>query len=176
MSKTRVINLIAAPCTGKSTIAAHLFALMKYEGFDVELVSEYHKDLIYEEREETFKDELYTFAKQNHRLFRVNGKVDWVITDRPIILSTIYGKKSGIYNKSFNDIVLDEHHRYDNINILLEREGFEYDSKGRNQNEEESLSLIEDILEMLDSLQLDYCVFKSNLNTAQNIFDYISSL
>lgn len=46
--KTTVINLIGSPGTGKSTIAAELFARMKWLGFDVELVSEYAKELVWE--------------------------------------------------------------------------------------------------------------------------------
>ena len=38
--KTTVINLIGAPGTGKSTLASELFALMKWQGYDVEIVSE----------------------------------------------------------------------------------------------------------------------------------------
>ena len=56
--KTTVINLIGSPGTGKSTIAAELFARMKWLGFDVELVSEYAKELVWEQRHETFKNEL----------------------------------------------------------------------------------------------------------------------
>lgn len=174
MKDTKIINLIAAPCCGKSTLASHLFAKMKYKGLDVELISEYHKELVYEERYETFKDELYTFAKQNHRLFRVNGKVDWIVTDRPIILSTIYGKKYGDYKKSFVDIVLDEHSRYKNINILLERDGFSYDNNGRNQGEEENLEIGKEIKEMLKEFNIDYKLFKSNEKTIDKIMDYIA--
>lgn len=42
---TTVINLIGSPGTGKSTIASELFAKMKWQGFDVELVSKCCKSL-----------------------------------------------------------------------------------------------------------------------------------
>ena len=51
------------------------------------MVSEFAKDLVYENRMDTMKDELYIFAKQNHRLFRVKDKVDVIITDRPLLLT-----------------------------------------------------------------------------------------
>lgn len=35
--KTIVINLIAAPGTGKSTVASELFAKMKWEGMDIDI-------------------------------------------------------------------------------------------------------------------------------------------
>ena len=44
MKETLVINLIGGPCSGKSTIAAELFARLKKMGVHCELVSEYIKD------------------------------------------------------------------------------------------------------------------------------------
>ena len=43
LMKTIVINLIGSPGTGKSTLASELFSKMKWQGYDVELVSEYAK-------------------------------------------------------------------------------------------------------------------------------------
>ena len=69
MNKTLVINLFGGPGCGKSTTMARLFADLKTMGYNVEMVSEFAKDLVYEMRQETMKDELYIFAKQHHRLF-----------------------------------------------------------------------------------------------------------
>ena len=83
----KIINLIGEPSAGKSTIAAELFAKMKKAGYNVELVTEYAKDMVWENRNEMFSHQDYIFAKQNRRLARLNGKVDYVITDAPLILS-----------------------------------------------------------------------------------------
>ena len=143
--KSVVINLIGSPGTGKSTIASELFAKMKWLGFDVELVSEYAKELVWEERNETFKNELYLFAKQHHRLFRLNGKVKYVITDRPLILSLFYNQKYGDNSQQFRDMVLHEVDKFENINIFLKRTK-PYVTKGRNQTEEESDAFSEEML------------------------------
>lgn len=42
-----VINIFGAPGAGKSTTAAALFALMKLEGYKVELATEHAKDRYY---------------------------------------------------------------------------------------------------------------------------------
>ena len=47
--KTVVINLFGGPGCGKSTIAAELFAILKKQGYEVELVTEYAKDKVWEE-------------------------------------------------------------------------------------------------------------------------------
>ena len=150
--KTTVINLIGSPGTGKSTIAAELFARMKWLGFDVELVSEYAKELVWEQRHETFKNELYLFAKQHHRLFRLKGKVKFIITDRPLILSLFYNGKYGDGSENFKNLVLEEVNKFDNINIFLHRTK-PYVAKGRNQTEEESKEFAKEMLELVKT----YC-------------------
>ena len=87
---TYVINLIGSPGSGKSTLAALLFGEMKKLGYSVDLVTEYAKELVWEERNATFDDELYIFAKQNHRIFRLNEKVDFIVTDAPLLQKLYY--------------------------------------------------------------------------------------
>ena len=47
----RVVNLFAGPGSGKSTTASGLFHLLKLDNKKTELVTEYAKDAIYEQRE-----------------------------------------------------------------------------------------------------------------------------
>ena len=91
--ETLVVNFMGAPGAGKSTMAARIFSELKWKGYDVELVGEYAKELVFEQRHQTFKNELYIFAKQHHRLFRLKGQVRIIVTDRPIILSQFYNAK-----------------------------------------------------------------------------------
>lgn len=143
---------MGAPGTGKSTIASELFSKMKWLGYDVELVSEYAKELVWEQRNETFKNELYLFAKQHHRMFRLNGKVKYIITDRPLILSVFYNKKYGDNSNTFKNLVLQEVNKFKNIDIFLNRTK-PYVQKGRNQTEEESKEFA---LEMFNIVK-EYC-------------------
>ena len=59
MNNTLVINLFGGPGCGKSTTMARIFADLKIQGYNAEMVSEFAKDLVYEQRQETMKDELY---------------------------------------------------------------------------------------------------------------------
>lgn len=45
-----VINFWGAPGSGKSTAAAELFVQMKKDGANIELTTEYAKDLVYSSR------------------------------------------------------------------------------------------------------------------------------
>lgn len=174
--KTIVINLLGSPGTGKSTLASELFAKMKYMMYDVELVSEYAKELVWEERNETMKNELYLFAKQHHRLFRLKDKVQYVITDRPLILSLFYNQKYGDNSKQFNDIVMHEVDKFDNINIFLERTK-PYVSKGRNQTEEESNEFAKEMYDLIsNNSYMDLKIKVEEEKTVEEILTYIDNL
>ena len=68
MKETLVINLIGGPCSGKSTIAAELFARLKKMGVHCELVSEYIKDRIYEENQTMPKNQIAIFGIEHYNI------------------------------------------------------------------------------------------------------------
>jgi len=169
---TIVLNLMGPPGTGKSTLASEIFSKLKWKGVNCELVSEFAKELVWEERQETMKDELYLFAKQNHRLFRVNGKVDVIVTDRPLILSLMYNAIYGDNSEEFGNLVLHETRKYRNCNVLLKRVK-EYKTEGRLQTEEESdrmYNLIESILQVNNE---SYSTFDATTESADIMVDDI---
>jgi nicotinamide riboside kinase len=174
MRNTKVINLIGAPGTGKSTIASELFARMKWLGYSVELVSEYAKELVWEQRHETMKNEVYLFGKQHHRFFRLQGKVDFIITDRPLILSLHYNNVYGDKSIEYANFVRHEVNKLDNINIFLERTK-PYVTEGRNQSEEESIEFGIQIKQTLDDNSIKYIIEKALPDTvSDNILKMIS--
>lgn len=130
--KTRIVNLFGGPGIGKSTLAAGIFHEMKSEGYSVELVDEYAKQLTWEERQKEMVNQIYIFAKQYKKLERLIGKVDYVITDSPLLLSLVYPSKS--YFPALAPLVEQVNNSFDNRNIVLERT-FKFVQKGRNQNE-----------------------------------------
>ena len=117
----KVINLFGGPGIGKSTTAAGLFYYMKKLGMNVELVSEYAKDCVWEEAQFKMKDQLYLLAKQNRKLERLRDKVEYVITDSPLLLGHYYGTMYGNHPELVGPLTVDLFHTYDNINIELIR-------------------------------------------------------
>jgi len=132
--ETKVINFFAGPGAGKSSVSSHLFSLLKHEGRNVELVTEFAKDIVWEESFKVLKDQVYLFGTQYHRLWRLLGKVEYIITDSPLLLNLWYGKDMP---HSFSELVLDLYKEMDNINIFLHRTK-PYNPNGRMQTEQEA--------------------------------------
>ena len=171
MKNTIVVNLLGGPGVGKSTLTAAVFAKLKDAGVDCEMASEFAKELVWEQRNETFKDELYIFAKQAHRLFRLNGKVDVVITDRPLILTCFYAQNDkALSNFCYNRFLL-----YNNVNYLLVREK-DYNPNGRNQSEDEAKGMDYDIAFTLASYDIDYKQLPGNMDSADIIVQDVLKL
>lgn len=107
--KTLVVNFYAGPGTGKSTVAAHVFALLKWRGMNVEMALEYAKDKVWEESLAVLSNQIYVLGKQIHRVNRLVGQVDIVLTDAPLGHSLYYGKHGT--SPEFKAMVLEEMRR-----------------------------------------------------------------
>ena len=153
-----LVNLFAGPGSGKSTTAAGVFSLLKMHDVNCELVTEFAKDLTWEERYKTLEDQYYVWGKQYHKLWRVEDQVDVVITDSPLILGLVYSKDKP---KCFTDMVLDSFNEFDNMNYFITRLKL-YNPKGRNQTEDEAKSIDTDVIEILVSNNIDYTSTQGN--------------
>jgi adenylate kinase family enzyme len=149
--ETKIINLFGEPSAGKSTTAAHLFALLKHAGQEVELVTELAKEITYEGHFNLLEDQLYLLANQHRRLLRLKGKVNFIITDCPVFLNALYVKDG--YFPSFLKLVKEVHDSYDNVNFLLKR-AKPYNPNGRNQTEEEAAILSIKLFNLLNNFHL----------------------
>lgn len=154
---TTYINILGGPGVGKSTIAAELFARFKKQGKSVELVTEFVKDLVWENRTETLQIQPYVSMKQFRNLARLKGKVDYVITDSPLIKDSVYARLyAPDLPQAYHDLLFNLHSSLgDSINILLFRE-HEYDTEGRYQTELEAKSIDKQIKFMLELNDIDY--------------------
>lgn len=147
MSKLKICNLLAGPGAGKSTTAMMLSAEMKMRGINVEYVTEYAKDLTWEKRFDILSDQLYVLAKQNRKLNRLIGQVDWVVTDSPLLLSEHYRTPDYLPN-TFQAMVFELWEMYDNENFFIHRVK-PYKQVGRTQSEEEAKVIDGQIRKML---------------------------
>ena len=131
----KVINFFGGPSVGKSTMTAAIFYELKKKDSKVELIQEYAKEMVYENRNNILSDQIYIFAKQHRRLLRlIDHNVNYVIADSPLPTSLFYTRDD--YFPSFAPLVMEAFNSFDNYNILLER-AHPYDPNGRVQKSEE---------------------------------------
>lgn len=167
---TKIVNLFAGPGAGKSTTAAGLFHRMKLDGYKVELVLEYAKDLTYEKRINAIACQPYVFGKQLMRLERVMGQVDYIVTDSPIFLSIMYNKT---YPESFDMSVVDIFKSMNNHNFYINRKK-EYVSLGRNQTENEAKALDLLVKQKLLQYNIDFTYVNGNEQAVDIIYQNLT--
>lgn len=169
----KVINIFGGPGTGKSTTAAYIFHEMKCSGANVELVTEYAKDMVWEGRMNVMTDQLYMAAKQNRKLERlVDQGLEMAITDSPLILGALY--QSPGYYSLFEPFLVEVYNSYQNLNIFLER-STEYNPLGRNQTLEEAIEIDRQNILLLEKhgIGIDVCVDLTYANWKDDLVSYI---
>jgi ABC-type glutathione transport system ATPase component len=170
MNNPLIVNLYGGPGSGKSTVAAELFSLLKRKNINAELVTEYAKDLTWQESFNVLKNQIYVFAKQHHRLWRVKDKVDVIITDAPLLISLVYGAAHG---DAFKELVKEEYNLYRNYNVLLGRPKH-YESSGRTQTLEEAKLIDTMVSHVVWNNGYAFDLFtQTNNSTAEKIFESI---
>lgn len=174
----KVINLFGGPGSGKSTTAAGLFYKTKLGHESVELVSEYAKKLYYSNRLDDMLDQQeYIFAKQNQLLHSLRNHVNWAITDSPLLLSMVYASDDWPCVRQFKELVLASFNTYDNINIVLERPSVPFQQYGRRHNLEESISIDNQVIQLLNDLDIKYHTFiHSDTEIVNDIYANLSNL
>jgi len=169
MSKTIVVNLLGGPGSGKSILAAEVFANLKREFIATELALEYAKDKVWEESLYTLNNQLYILGKQSHRLFRLKGKVDIIVSDSPLILTSIYDDTHSVKLKN---LVLEEFNKYNNMNFFITRDDKAYESKGRLQNLEQAKIVDNRILSFMKENTIRFSEVKCYRQYSHDICKY----
>lgn len=152
LKDTIVVNFFGGPGSGKSTTTAHTFAELKWGGVNCEMALEYAKDKVWEKSFKVFDSQLYISGKQFHRLNRLVGEVDVILTDSPILLGLVYNKDG---DEAFRQTILNHFHLFKNINFYMQRSKI-YNPKGRFQTESQAVEVDNSVLEMLNENNVEY--------------------
>jgi hypothetical protein len=173
---SKIINLYGGPGCGKSSIAAGLLYELKRNHISCDAPYEFPKILAWDENYSAIKDQLYVVANQHRGIVKSYGKVDYIITDSPILLSLVYKNRymgneypSILYNESFDKMVVDIHFKYESVNVLLKRGNTLHNNKERYQTLDESILLDIEIKNMLNSVGVDYIELSVDENTITEI-------
>lgn len=166
-SKLKVINMFGGPGCSKSTTRAHLFSLLKQARVNVEEVTEYAKDVTWDENQALLSDQLFVLANQNRRLHRLQNKVEWAVSDSPLLLSIHYVTPNYL-PVTFSNLVYELWDTYENINYRIRRVK-PYSRIGRSQTFDEAKKIDEDIQCMLDSKGIPYTDIDGDTDAAFHI-------
>jgi len=140
-----VVNMFAGPGAGKSTVAAGVFYNLKLKGVNCELVTEFAKDLVWARRYDCMKSQELIFGEQLNRIQKLDGKVEVIVTDSPILLSSVYGLGC---SEAFRANVVETFFKYANKNYFITRVK-PYVGIGRRQSEQSAREMDEKILKLL---------------------------
>ena len=124
----------------------------KWHGVDCEYVSEYAKDRVWQGDQFVLQHcQLYVTGKQCLKIARLIGKVDVIVTDSPIAIGAMYTDE-----QPYKDVCIYEAKKYKRtFNVFIKRHKV-YNTNGRNQTEEEALTIDEQIKQMLKDNCIDY--------------------
>ena len=172
---SKLINLFGGPGIGKSSIASGVFYDLKRNHISCNSPYEFAKKLAWDNNVPAIKDQLYVLGNQHRGIAECYGKVDYIIVDSPVLLSLVYktwygkGYPAEFYSESFNQMIIDLHNNYDNLNILLERTEGKHNDDERYQNLEESIKIDAHCKKILDDNNVDYYTLRVDETTVDKI-------
>ena len=156
---TLVVNMLGGSGVGKSTTAAGLYYHMKLAHENVELVREYVKLLAWQGIKPGQYDQVNIFGEQCKLEHSLYGKVDYIITDSPIVLAPIYEVyyhgDSMMEEAAIKLLSKSAANEVQQLNIILERTK-DYDEKGRYQTLEQAKEVDKMVVEFLDRHGMSY--------------------
>lgn len=144
MKNTILINIYGGPGAGKSTTAAGVFYELKRIGYDCGLVTEMATELVYDEAFNVMNDQIYLFGEQWHRTFRMLGKVDFIVTDSPLLMNIVY---NAFKDEEFDKFIYSRIHKLKSLDFFINRSDA-FSKVGRIHNLEQSKEVDKTIKEL----------------------------
>ena len=144
---TVLINFLGSPSAGKSTTAGKVFAALKDLNLNAEYVPEYVKSWAWDNREIRPYSQLYFLGKEAHNQSHLFNKVDFIISDSPVLLTAFYHWHYNNDN-ALREICRDFYEMAERIdgvktvNFFLPRKK-EYQTQGRYQTKEQADQIAE---------------------------------
>ncbi len=169
------IALLGAPGCGKSTLAAYVYAMLKDEGLDGDLVQEYIREHINKHKKVpsiTFQSIVYERQLEKEKILPTD--LDFFVTDSPHILSYIYASMYIDYNnidqvELLGDLYMkflrESRTAYDLVYVLEHNHEPKMDDGVRYQTEDEMRVLKKGIPHFLEMHKVNYRVMDKNLST-----------
>lgn len=153
---TIIINAYAGAGAGKTTSCLDICAGLKKAGYSAEYVQEYVKELVYDGSnllDGTAAHQFEILQEQLKRQDRFVGKVDFIVTDGPILLNGIYNQE---LTSEYSNMLTQLQNQYEtagakNFNFFVNRDQRpdHYEQGGRLQTFDESVKIDKEVKDML---------------------------
>lgn len=175
--ETYVVNLFGAPGSGKSVTKADLFAMLKKMDVDCEEVVEFARELMYSGGSYILNDQLIVAGEQHRRVFMLDGKTKFILTDSPLLLSSVYNQyNKRVHGKEFDELLLSIHNRQNNINFFLPLpERYEVQGGRQQKNKSDAQKIGDDIEAMLCKNGIGYVTLGNLKTRAEDIISGLKS-
>lgn len=150
---TILINLFGSSSAGKSSLMADLFNSLKSAGQTVEMCPEIIKQWAWDGIYPNKYDQYYLMGQEIKQQSRLLGKVDYVISDSPVLQNAFYNYyingSDNLYTPTVDylEMLIEDGHGI--LNCMLYRNK-PYEQKGRYQTEEESDKIAQELTNYLD--------------------------
>jgi len=173
---TKLVNLYGGPGTGKSTTAAGVFMLLKQRGYNAELVTEFAKDVAWEHQGQPVPDVMkaqeLVFAQQHWRIRRLINKVDYIVTDSPLLMNLMYVPED-FELPALRDMIKQAHRMYTNREDIFLMRTKDYNPAGRWQTEDEARALDLRIKSLLNETGLGSWNVRADIHAPSFIVEVI---
>lgn len=169
------IALLGAPGCGKSTLAAYVYAMLKDEGLDGDLVQEYIREHINRHKKVpsiTFQSVVYERQLEKEKILPKG--LDFFVTDSPHILSYIYAAMYIEYNDTdqiellgdlYMKFLRESRTAYDLVYVLEHNHKPKMNDGVRYQTAQEMKILKKGIPHFLDMHKVNYRIMNKTLST-----------
>lgn len=155
--RTKLINYFGCPASGKTTAAFEKCAELKKQGYTVYFASEFATDMILDRKYESLKNQRYLFVNQAKRLLRAYNKVDYVVTDCPILLNIVYARFNENSDPKLEKEIIKLHESFENENYFLPFNGYNYKQENRVHTAEQALVIDGMIRQVFKDCGMVYC-------------------
>lgn len=177
---TIVINAFGGPGAGKTVSCMDVCQQLKKRGYNAEYVAEYCKDLVYDHSDlldGTAKNQFHVLKEQMRRVDRLIGQVDFVVTDSPILLNSVYNKE---LTPEYEEMVSKLFKQYDNFTFVVKRDEKNFQKEGRIHDLQESQEKDSEITSLLEKNNLYFGTYNHDtihkvVENAIKTFDRIRS-
>ena len=174
---TITINFISGAGAGKSLMAALTFSELKMMHFNVELVQEYAKNLVWQKQFDELNNQYHVTTQQYKMIKPLQNIVEFIVSDSPLIIGIFYNRynKENVSNThKTQEMILSKMNEFNNVYIFLERNPeYPFTQEGRLQNESEAKEVDIQMISLLQEFNLPYLSIISSKDSIPQIINYI---